>query len=323
MNGVGGAIGILADTAFWIAAIAIAAPLLIAALGAVVCGQTGTLALGIEGIFTAGALAALLSVHFAKGHWTALLVAATVGALIGLISGTLTSPLHLPQRTTGLAVTLLAAGLCQFIYGIMFAANSAAPTAVPFGQIDVSWMSRLPYVSTLSELPYVREFGRALFHATPPVYAALVLGLVVSYVINRTPLGLALQVCGENPAAIAAQGRSVHGLRVGASMVGSALMAIGGGTAVLTSASAFSFSLVSGRGFAALMLAVIAGWRVGRIFFAVLAFAMVDTYQLHLQHRFGDPVALTLSPLLPYAIALVVLIATSRSTMRRFPLLAD
>ena len=31
----------------------------------------------------------------------------------------------------------------------------------------------------------------------------------------------------------------------------------------------------------------------------------------------------TISPLLPFAIALIVLIATSRSTMRRFPLPAD
>jgi ABC-type uncharacterized transport system permease subunit len=323
MSGVGGAIGILADAAFWAAVIAIAAPLLIAALGAVICGQTGMLALGIEGTFTAGALAALLAAHSGKAHWSALVVAAATGALIGMISGTLTSPLHQPQRATGFAITLLAAGLSQFIFGIMFAANSAAPATVAMGPIDVSWISRLPYASALSDLPYVGALGRALVHATPPVYAALLLALVVSYVINTTPLGLALRACGENPAAIATQGRSVHDLRVGASTIGAALMAIGGGTVALTSAGAFSFSLVSGRGFAALMLAIIASWRVGRTFFAVVAFAMIDTYQLHLQHRLGEPPALTLSPLLPYAIALIVLVATSPSTMRRFPVSAD
>jgi simple sugar transport system permease protein len=323
INGVSSALGILTDAAFWMAAIALAAPLLIAALGALICGQTGVLAFGIEGIFAAGALAALLAAHFGRGHWTALLVAAAAGALIGLISGTLTSPLNLPQRTTGLAITLLAAGLCQFIYTIVFAGSSAAPAPTPFGPIDLYWFFELTHTAALSRLPYVKEFCQALFHATPPVYAAVLLTLVVSYVINRTPLGLALQVCGEDPAAITAQGRSVHALRIGASTVGSALMALGGGTVVLTSAGTFSFSLVSGRGFAALVLAIIAGWRVGRILIAVLVFAMIDAYQLHLQHRLGGPLALTLSPLLPYAIALVVLIATSRSTMRRFPLPPD
>jgi len=320
MSGLSGALGILADAAFWVAAIDIATPLLIAALGAILCGQTGMLALGIEGIFTAGALAALLSVHFGKGLWTVPLVAAAVGALIGLISGTLTSPLQLPQRTTGLAVALLTTGLCQLVFGLQFAAD--APGTLPSGPIDFSWIAHLPAVATLTGLPYVGEFGRAVVGAPPLLYAALLLALLASYVINRTPLGLALRVSGENPSAVTAQGRSVHGLRIGASAVGSALMGLGGSALVLTS-GAFSFSQLSGRGFAALMLAIIAGWRVGRTLLAVLAFAMVDAYQIHLQHRLGDPVALTLSPLLPYAIAFVILIATSRSTMRRFPLSAD
>jgi ABC-type uncharacterized transport system permease subunit len=320
MSGVSAALQVFADTSFWIAVIAIAAPLLFAALGALLCGQAGMLNLGIEGIFTAGALTALLSVHAGKAHWTAVLLAAGVGALVGGISGTMTSPLHLPQRTSGLAVSLFVAGLCHLIYGLMFATAAAAPRVVPFSAIDLSWTSRFPYVSTVSGIPYISDIGRALFHAAPPVYLVLALVIVLSFVINRTPLGLALCVCGENPAALTAQGRSVHGLRIGATTVGSALMAMGGGVLALTGVGAFSFAQVGGRGFAALMLAMIAGWRVGRTSFAVLAFAMFDTYQTHLQHTLGDPSALMLSPVLPYAIALIVLVATSRSTMRRYPL---
>jgi len=323
MSGVSAALHVFADTAFWMAAIAIAAPLMFAALGGLLCGQAGMLNLGIEGIFTAGSLTALLCAHAGRGHWTALLLAACIGALIGGLSGTLTSPLRLPQRTSGFAVSLLVVGLCQLIYGLSFATTAALLQIVPFTSIDLSWTSRLPYAPFISEIPFLSDFGRALFHATPPVYLVLVLMLVVSFVINRTPLGLALSTCGENPTAIAAQGRSVHGLRVGAMTIGSALIAIGGGVLVLTNLGAFSFALVSGRGFAALVLAMIAGWRVGRTFFFVLAFAMVDTYQMHLQQTLGDPLALTLSPVLPYVIALAVLVTTSRSMMRRFALSAE
>lgn len=320
MSGVGGALGILADTAFWTAAIAIAAPLLFATLGAMVCGEAGIVFLGIDGAFTAGAFVALLTAHYSEGHWFALLVATFGGAFIGVASTTLTSPLHLPQRATGLAVSLLLTGLCQLIY------STADPTAlgiVPFGPIDLSWVSRFIDLSKLSELPYVGVVVRALFHATPPVYLVLVLVFVVSYIINQTPLGLALRACGQNPGAITVQGLSVHGLRVGAGAVGSALMALGGGALALTSGSAFFLPTATGRGFAALVLAMIAGWRIRRGVLAVFAFAMVDAYQLHLQHRLGGPIALTVSPLLPYLIGLVVLLATSRSTMRRFPLAAD
>jgi general nucleoside transport system permease protein len=322
MSGVGDALAIFADTSFWTAAIAIAAPLMFATLGAMVCGEAGIVFLGIDGAFTAGALAALLTAYSGEGNWLALLIAAIGGALIGLAATTLTFPLHLPQRVTGLAVTLVVSGLCQLLYR-KFTTDLNSLEISPFGAIDLSWVARLIHVSTISELPYVGIVARALFHATPPVYLVLVLVFVVSYIINQTPLGLAVRACGQNPAAVAAQGLSVHGLRVGIGAVGSALMAIGGGALALTSGNAFSLPTASGRGFAALVLAMIAGWRTGRSFLAVLAFAMVDAYQLHLHHRLGGSLALTLSPLLPYVILLVVLLATSRSTVRRFPLGVD
>jgi general nucleoside transport system permease protein len=322
MSGVGGALGILADAAFWTAAIAIAAPLLFATLGAMVCGEAGIVFLGIDGTFTAGAFAALLTAHFSEGHWLALLVAVFGGAFIGLTSTILTSPLNLPQRTTGLAITLLLTGLCQLIYST-FAADPTALGIIPFGPIDLSWLSQFIDVTKISELPYVGVVVRALFHATPPVYLVLVLVFVVSHIINQTPLGLAMRACGQNPGAVTVQGLSVHGLRVGAGAVGAALMALGGGTLALTGGSAFSLSTAAGRGFAALVLAMIAGWRTGRCFLAVLAFAMVDAYQFGLQHLLGGPIALNPAPLLPYVIVLVVLLATSRSTTRRFPLAAD
>jgi general nucleoside transport system permease protein len=322
MSGVSGALAIFADTSFWTATIAIAAPLMFATLGAMICGQTGILFLGIDGAFTAGALGALLTAYSGEGNWLSLLVAATSGALIGLAATTLTSPLHLPQRVTGLAVTLLVSGLCQAIYA-KFTADSNGQRVSQFGPIDLSWVSRLLHVSTISELPYVGVVARALFHATPPVYLVLILVFVASYIINQTPLGLAVRACGQTPCAVSAQGMSVHGLRVGSGAVGSALMAIGGGALALTGGSAFSLPTTSGRGFAALLLAMIAGWRTGRSFLAVLAFAMVDAYQLHLHHRLGSSLALTLSPLLPYLLLLVVLLATSRSTVRRFPPAVD
>lgn len=322
MSGLGGALAVFADTSFWTASIAIAAPLMFATLGAMVCGEAGIVFLGIDGAFTAGALAALLTANSSEGDWLALLVAATYGALIGLAATTLTSPLHLPQRATGLAVTLLVSGLCQLIYS-KFTAGSNALGIKPFGPIDLSWVSRLLHVSTISDLPYVGIVARALFHATPPVYLVLVLVFLVSYIINQTPLGLAVRACGKNANAVSAQGLSVNGLRVGAGAFGSALMAIGGASLALTDGSAFSLPTASGRGFAALVLAMITGWRTGRSFLAVLAFAMVDAYQLHLHDRVGSSLALTLSPLLPYVILLVVLLATSRSTVRRFPLGVD
>ncbi|MBM0207318.1 hypothetical protein JNW90_33295 [Micromonospora sp. STR1s_5] len=53
---------ILLSASFWAAAIRIATPLMFGVLGALICERSGVLNLGIEGIFTAGALAGWLAV---------------------------------------------------------------------------------------------------------------------------------------------------------------------------------------------------------------------------------------------------------------------
>ncbi len=50
-------IDILLTANFWAAALRIATPLIFGVLGALICERAGVLNLGIEGIFTAGAMA--------------------------------------------------------------------------------------------------------------------------------------------------------------------------------------------------------------------------------------------------------------------------
>jgi general nucleoside transport system permease protein len=323
MGGVASALTIVVHASFWTTAIAIATPLLFAAIGALICGQVGILSFNIEGIFTAGALAAFLMAHAGDGHWPALAVAAVVGAAIGLLSGALISPLQLPPRTSGLAVSLFFVAMCHSIFALSFSADTAAPRVTPFAAIDLSWIERMPFVSAIANIHYINQIGQAIFHAAPPAYLSLMLLPATAYVMYRTPVGMALRACGRNPDAIIAQGRSAHGLRIGACVAGATLIAIGGATLALTGSGVFSFSETSGRGFAALTLALIAGWRIGRTFFAVLGFAMIDAFQAQLQHSLGPSHAMMLLPLLPYAVTIIVLVATSRASARVLPLLAD
>ena len=93
---------------FWAAAIRIATPLIFGTLGALICERAGVLNLGIEGIFTAGAMAGWMAVWLGAGLFGGILVAAMVGAMIGLIHAILTVPLGLSQHVSGIGVTMLA-----------------------------------------------------------------------------------------------------------------------------------------------------------------------------------------------------------------------
>ena len=61
---------ILISANFWAAALRIATPLMFGVLGALVCERAGVLNLGIEGIFTAGAMAGWMAVYLGAGLWT-------------------------------------------------------------------------------------------------------------------------------------------------------------------------------------------------------------------------------------------------------------
>ena len=210
------ALDILATSSLWAAVLRIATPLIFGALGALICERAGVLNLGIEGIMTMGALIGWLTVYQGADLWTGLAVAALSGALLGLLHAGLTVPLGLSQHVSGLGITLLASSLAYYFYRLTVTVGALPPTIEPFRPI------RLP---GLSDLPFV---GPALFSQTAPTYLALVAVAVTAWVLTRTPLGLALRMCGENPHAVEAQGLNPLRIRIGAVMVGSALMALGG-----------------------------------------------------------------------------------------------
>src|SRR5215468_8369535 len=95
---------ILANTAFWIAVLRIATPLIFGTLGVLLCERAGVLNLGIEGIMVAGAFSGWLAVYHGAPLWGGVLVAAGVGLAFGLLHGVLTVSLALSQHVAGLGV---------------------------------------------------------------------------------------------------------------------------------------------------------------------------------------------------------------------------
>src|SRR3979490_3163668 len=106
----------LLSAQFGAASIRIATPLMFGVLGALLCERSGVLNLGIEGIFTAGALAGWMSVYLGAGLWAGVVVAALTGAVFGLLHALLTVPLGLSQHVTGIGITLFATSLSYFVY---------------------------------------------------------------------------------------------------------------------------------------------------------------------------------------------------------------
>jgi len=293
------ALDILMNASLWAAVLRIATPLIFGVLGALICERAGVLNLGIEGIMTVGAMVGWLTVFWGGDLWTGLIVAALAGMLVGLLHALLTVSLGLSQHVSGLGITLFASALAYYLYRLWVEVGDLPPTIEPFQPLALPGLSTLPFV------------GEAVFSQTAPTYLALLMVAATAYVLNRTPLGLALRMTGENPHAVEAQGLNPNAIRIGAVMAGSALMALGG--AFLTTAAFNSFfpTMVQGRGWICIALVVFASWRPGKALLGALLFAFFDAFQLRLQTSV-DGVPYQLFLMAPYVLSIVALILVAR-----------
>ncbi len=263
----------------------IASPLIFATMGELICERAGVLNLGIEGIMVAGAFAGWMAVYSGLGLWPGVAVAMAVGMAFGLLHGVLTVPLGLSQHVVGLGITLLASAATYFTYRLALPEVTTPPRIAAF--VDAP-------VPVLSDIPVI---GPALFAQTPLTYAAFAVAALTALVLYRTPLGLAIRAVGENPAAVEAQGLSVAGLRIGAVVVGSGLMAVGGAFLTMSAFNSFFFEMVNGRGWICIALVVFGGWKPGKAVLGALLFAAFDALQIRLQQTsFGAHVPVPAVP---------------------------
>jgi simple sugar transport system permease protein len=285
---------ILANPAFWVATLRIATPLILGTLGVLLCERAGVLNLGIEGIMVAGAFTGWLAVYLGLPLWGGVAVAALTGAAFGQLHAALTVGLALSQHVTGLGITLLATSLSYSGYRVSFPKVNTPPTIAPFAEMH--------------------GLGIPILDAqTPLTLLALLLVPVIAYALNRTPLGLAVRMVGENPQAAEGQGVSVAATRTGAIVAGSALMGIAGSFLTLSAFNAFFFNMINGRGWVCVALVVFASWRPGKALLGALLFGFCDALQLRLQQSgAGQLVPYQIYLMLPYALSIVALVLVAR-----------
>ena len=286
-------IDILANQAFWVAVLRIATPLILGTLGVLLCERAGVLNLGIEGIMVAGAFGGWLAVYLGAPLWIGVLVAALTGAVFGLLHAFLTVGLALSQHVSGLGITLLATSLSYYGYRVSFPKVSTPPTITSFG--EMSWLG----------VPILEQ-------QTLLTLLALLLVPLISYVLYRTPVGLAVRMVGENPQAAEGQGVSVAAIRTGAIVAGSALMGVAGSFLTLAAFNAFFFNMVNGRGWICVALVVFASWRPGKALLGALLFAFFDALQLRLQQSGDALLPYQMYLMLPYVLSIVALILVAR-----------
>jgi simple sugar transport system permease protein len=285
---------VAALTAIVGAAVRIATPLLLAALGEAISERAGVLNVGVEGIMALGALTGFLFAYWSGGLWIGFGAAMVVGAIAGLAFGILTVLWGADQVATGIIANLFCLGLANLVYRSLFTGAKVIPAIKNMAPY------RLPYLSTID---YV---GRALFSQTAITYVAFLMVPVCWFILQRTVWGLNVRAVGENPGAVDTAGLDVWHLRLAAVTVGGAFAGVAGATLSIAQLGAYLDNMTAGRGFVALAVVVFGGWNPWRIAGACLIFGAAEALQLRMQ-AMGIPVPSALLTAVPYVLTIIVI----------------
>lgn len=271
--------------------------LALASLGLLINEKAGVINLGAEGMMLCAALAGFaVSVH-SGSDWLGFAAGMGAGALLAGILGVSVIWLNTNQSASGLALSLLGAGLSAFI-------------GVPYSQ-QVLHARPTFAIPILSDIPLI---GQAIFTQHPLVYFSFALALFLAWFLKHHKAGLVLRGIGEAPHSAHVLGYSVRTIRLGCVMAGGALCGLAGSYLSLVYTPQWVEGMVAGKGWIALALTTFATWRPLRVVLGATLFGGVTMLQFWLQSQ-GVNIPSQLLTMLPYVSIIVVLTIISRNPM--------
>lgn len=285
----------------------VAAPIMIAGLGGIMSERSGIVNIALEGLMLVGAFGAGSAIilfesfgWFTQGPWISLIVAAIAGGLFSLILALSIITFSADHTIAGTAVNLLAAGITVYFTQIIFKQQRTFSYKRGFRKMSI------PY---LSEIPLLGGFFRNIYSS---IIVALVLVIIVWFVLYKTPFGLRLRSCGENPHASASMGIDVLKTRYIAIFISGLLAGLAGGIIVLTVDTQFTISSIHGLGFISVAAVIFGKWNPFGLMGAALFFGLSQTVGVYASNiPIIQNLPTQLFAALPYLMTVIALVVFS------------
>ncbi|NEK58050.1 ABC transporter permease [Geodermatophilus sabuli] len=274
------------------AALLLAVPIALAALGGLFSERAGVVNIGLDGMMILGTWGAGWA-GYQWGWGAAVLGGLVLGAVGGLLHAIATVTFGVDHVVSGVAINILAAGIVRFLSELIYIDNPAgggAAQSPPLSSQPPEFS--LPVLSSGPDLVGDLEqrhwflisdlaaLLRGLTSGVGVLTLVAVLMVPAAYlVLWRTAFGLRLRSCGENPAAADSLGVPVYRLKYIAVVISGALAGLGGVFLVFI-ANIYREGQTGGRGFIGLAALIFGNWRPGGLAAGAGLFGFADALQL-------------------------------------------
>ncbi|RAY15059.1 ABC transporter permease [Actinomadura craniellae] len=265
------------------AALRLAVPIFLAGLGGLWAERAGVVNIGLEGMMILGTWTGAWA-GYQWGPWIGVLVGILGGALGGLVHAVATVTFGVDHIVSGVAINILGLGLTQFLSGLLFTTEAAK--ALGGGE------RQSPPVELINTLTLPVLSGGELFGWKSPdalgalerhhwflvsdvagilrgltagmsvlTLVAILLVPLTYLVLWRTPFGLRIRSCGEDPYAAESLGVNVIRMKYAAVVMSGAFAGLGGAFLVTAHATVYQDGLTGGRGYIGLAAMIFGNWR--------------------------------------------------------------
>jgi ABC-type uncharacterized transport system permease subunit len=280
------------------AALRLAVPIALVALGGVFCERAGVVNIGLEGMMILGTwFGAYGGVRF--GPWWGVALGMLGGALGGLVHALATVTFNVDHVVSGVAINILGLAVARYLSVIAYTGEGAivggGATQSPKVTAQIPHID-LPFLAggwgtpdVLGRIAAWRWFVvsdiAALLRALTgnlsllTVLTFLLVGFSVWF-LWHTALGLRLRSVGEHPAAAESLGVDVYRMKYLGVVISGAFAGLGGAFLVLEAAGIYREGQTGGRGFIGLAAVIFGNWHPVGAAAGALLFGFADALQL-------------------------------------------
>ena len=272
--------------------------LVFATIGEILTERAGILNLGIEGIMLMGAVTGFAASFYSQNLLLALLVAMAVGATMAALHAFLTVTMRANQVVSGLSITLFGSGFASFL------GQRLGPASNNFRLVGLKGARFTPVAAeAVAKIPIIG----ALFNQDILTYAVYLLIPLAWFFLYKTRPGLWLRSIGEDPQTADAMGIDVMRTKYFYTILGGALIALGGAHLSLSYTPGWSENITGGRGWIVIALVIFSMWNPARSIWGALLFGGINAVQFRLQAS-GTNIPAAFLNMLPYLGTIAVLV---------------
>lgn len=268
-------------------ALAIALPILLAALGGLFTEAAGILNVALEGLIVAGAFAFAVAAEGTGSLALGVAAALACSAALALLAAAAADRLSANPFVAALAVNLLVAGAVGLASEHVFGTKGVVPLdALLSPRVELGFLSEIPFL------------GSVLFRQRGISYLLAAACAIAAVAYSATPFGLRLRALGMKEGSLRIAGVDPRAVRYWAYAASGAACALAG-IALARSIGAWVPNIASGRGWIALVVVYLGRKRPAGLLAAALGFGLLFALSNAAQSVLSVPPELVLA--LPYA----------------------